>query len=128
MFMWLHKRSFSAERFNQPLADYVSGLRENYRTAILSNAGDLFRPLISKPYRLEELFDQVIVSAEEGLAKPDERIFHLACNRLGVLPAEVVFVDDMCENVEAARCLGMAAIHFQTTEQVLQDIKSRLAE
>jgi putative hydrolase of the HAD superfamily len=58
-----------------------------------------------------ELFDDVVISAEVGMRKPEERIFALAAQRLGVTPAEAVFVDDVEGNIRAARDLGFATVH-----------------
>ena len=63
--------------------------------------------------RLSDLFDDVVVSAEVGLAKPDPEVFRLAARRLGVPPEACVFVDDWEVNVAAAREVGMAAVHFR---------------
>jgi HAD superfamily hydrolase (TIGR01509 family) len=57
--------------------------------------------------------DDILISAEVGLAKPDPRIYRLAAERLGVRPDEAVFVDDFAANVEGARAVGMRAIHFR---------------
>ena len=58
------------------------------------------------------LFDDRVISGEERMVKPDPEIFLLACRRFGVEPAEVLFVDDRPENVEAARAVGMTGIQF----------------
>jgi putative hydrolase of the HAD superfamily len=59
---------------------------------------------------LREHFDVFVESAVVGLRKPDPRIFHLACERLAVAPAEAVFLDDIGSNLKAARALGMTTI------------------
>jgi epoxide hydrolase-like predicted phosphatase len=123
---WLQRRSFSKERFNRPMADFIRSLRPAYRTAILTNAGDQGRQVFGAIYHLEDLVDTVIVSAEEGLAKPDERLYRLALKRIGVAPEETLFIDDLATNVEAARRVGMRAIQFQTTAQTIGEIKSVL--
>jgi FMN phosphatase YigB (HAD superfamily) len=46
------------------------------------------------------------------MRKPDPRIYRLTCERLGVAPAASVFVDDNRDNVEAARAVGIEAVHF----------------
>lgn len=124
--LWMFRRGFSTERFNRPLADFLAGIRSKYITAVLSNAGDSFRQIVNKAYQLEKLVDHIIISAEEGMAKPDERIYYKTCDRLGVQPEEVVFVDDLIENVEAARRLGMTAIQFLSTGQVLDELQRNL--
>ena len=57
-------------------------------------------------------FDGLVISGLEGVAKPDPKIFHLACERYNLTPERAVFVDDMAANVESARALGFHGIHF----------------
>ncbi|MBE7220385.1 MAG: HAD family phosphatase, partial [Caulobacteraceae bacterium] len=58
------------------------------------------------------LFDDVVVSGDEGLIKPDAAIFHLACQRTGLPPEALVFVDDNAANIAAAQALGFPVVHF----------------
>jgi 2-haloacid dehalogenase len=63
-------------------------------------------------------FDGTVVSACEGLAKPDLRVFELLLNRFGLTASETVFIDDSPVNVEAARRAGMQAVQFRSPEQL----------
>ncbi len=60
-----------------------------------------------------DLFDDVVISAEVGMRKPEERIFQLAIDRLGLSPAECAFVDDVDGNIVAAQALGIRTVHHQ---------------
>ena len=51
-------------------------------------------------------FRDIVVSSDEGLIKPDPRIFELACARAGLAPHDLLFIDDSPANVDAARALG----------------------
>lgn len=55
-------------------------------------------------------FELVIMSNEVGLRKPDREIYELAMEILGASPAQILYIDDLAENVEAARQLGISAI------------------
>ncbi len=57
-----------------------------------------------------DLFDETVISGDVGLHKPQPEIYRLACERLGVEPADCVFVDDLRENVAGAEAVGMEAI------------------
>ncbi|TCT11738.1 2-haloacid dehalogenase [Tepidamorphus gemmatus] len=57
-------------------------------------------------------FDQAVVSGEVGFIKPDPRIFDVLCARTGLAPADMLFIDDREDNVEAARQLGFRTIRF----------------
>jgi 2-haloacid dehalogenase len=63
-------------------------------------------------YQFFKLFDGIVVSGHEGLIKPDLRIFQLFLERYGYVAEECVFIDDNQQNVEAAREIGMGAIHY----------------
>lgn len=57
-------------------------------------------------------FDGVVLSGREGLIKPEPAIYRVLCERYGFAPGDAVFVDDAPKNVEAARAVGMDAVHF----------------
>jgi epoxide hydrolase-like predicted phosphatase len=59
---------------------------------------------------LATLFDDVVISAEVGLHKPQPEIFRLAAERLGASPTACVFVDDLRENCVGAEAVGMTAV------------------
>jgi putative hydrolase of the HAD superfamily len=89
---------------------YVASLRSRYATAILSNSADGARREEQSRWGFEDLVDVVIYSHEVGLAKPDPRIYELACERLGVRPVEMVFVDDVAAIVDSAARFGIRAV------------------
>lgn len=70
--------------------------------------------------RLGEVFGTLVVSGQEGVMKPDRRIFEMLCDRAGIAPEDCVFIDDGLHNVEGARAAGMDAIHF-TSPQALEE-------
>jgi 2-haloacid dehalogenase len=67
-------------------------------------------------------FEDVVVSGEVGLVKPDPRIYRLAIERCRLDPARTVFVDDLPVNVEAARAEGLHGVHFTTSERLRADL------
>jgi putative hydrolase of the HAD superfamily len=68
---------------------------------------------------LAELFDQVVISAEVGLHKPQPEIYLLAAERLEVEPAECLFVDDLKENCDGAEAVGMTAIRHRDAPETI---------
>jgi len=71
-------------------------------------------------------FDVFIESAVVGIRKPDPRIFHLACEELGVAPHESVFLDDIGLNLKAARALGMTTIKVERVDVALAELQEVL--
>lgn len=114
------------DAINYSLIHFVHRLRPRYKTAVLSNAWPMLRYYLSEVFRISYAFDTIVVSAEEGLAKPDPRIYHRALDRLGVRPAEAVFVDDMPANIAAARACGMHGIEYHNLDQVLAELEEIL--
>ncbi|MCC7266320.1 MAG: HAD family phosphatase [Caulobacteraceae bacterium] len=113
--------AFNSE-FNQALADHIRGLRERgAAVSALSNSWSSEAAILARP-ELAGLFDHAVSSADVKLTKPDPAIYRLALQRLGVSPRDVVFIDDTPGLVEAARRLGIGAIHFRDTAQVLAEL------
>jgi len=77
---------------------------------------------------VDEIFDVVVDSAFVGSRKPEPRIYEITLERLGVVPEEAVFVDDVEVNCEGARELGITAIRFRSTEQAIEQIETALRE
>jgi epoxide hydrolase-like predicted phosphatase len=111
---------------NTELLEYARGLRPRYRTGLLSNGSVGAREREHAAYGYGDIFDEIIYSFEVGLMKPDPRIYVLACARLDVLPEEMVFVDDVEENVAAAREVGIHAVHYRDNAQVIEEINKLL--
>jgi putative hydrolase of the HAD superfamily len=111
---------------NVELAAYFTNLRPRYQTALLSNSFSGARRREQERYHFDEMTDIIIYSHEEGIAKPERRIFELACGRLGVQPGEIVFLDDVEMNVTAAREHGIHALLFRDTAQAIAEVQSCL--
>ncbi len=95
--------------------DVVAAAREikslGLKTAIVTNNIREYGPKWRALLPLDELFDVVVDSCEEGVRKPNRRIFELTLQRLGdVAPQRAVFLDDAPGNVAAAAGLGLHAI------------------
>lgn len=75
---------------------------------------------------LRDHFDAFVESAVVGIRKPDPRIYHLACERLRVAPAEAVFLDDIGSNLKAARALGMTTIRVAAPDAALAELETLL--
>lgn len=112
---------------NTELAAYFADLRPAYRTGIISNSFVGAREREQERYGFGQMTDVIIYSHEAGISKPDPRIYRLACDRLGVPPEEMIFLDDLEPNVTAAAELGASGILFTSTAQAIADIEARLA-
>lgn len=117
---------FALDVLDEELIDGLQHFRPDTKIGILSNAWSNARILFSNQFHLIDKVDQMIISAEEGLAKPDPRIYKLASKRISLEPTEIVFIDDKQENVDGAKQVGMQAITFSSTNELLETLKSML--
>ncbi|CRK51450.1 conserved hypothetical protein [Rhodococcus sp. RD6.2] len=95
-----------------PLTDLVAELRaRGVRTAVLSN--DPGGPGAASLRNLGggRVVDEVVLSGDVGLAKPDPRVYRYSARLLGLEPGECVFVDDLRVNVRGAVAVGMVGVH-----------------
>jgi putative hydrolase of the HAD superfamily len=93
------------------------------RTALVSNSWGVHR------YPREmfaELFDGVVISAEEGIRKPSRRMYELGVERAGVQARDCVYVDDLPFNLTPAQDLGMATIHHTSAEKTIPELERLL--
>lgn len=117
---------WAGDHLDHDLVNYLRALRSNYKTALLSNAWDDLRHFVEAEWKIADAFDEIIISAEVGLAKPDAAIFSLTLERLGVSGPQTVFVDDVVKNVEAAKALGLQALQFSSPRQIRLELESLL--
>jgi epoxide hydrolase-like predicted phosphatase len=93
------------------------------RTGLISNSWGAGR---YDRAQLAELFDGVVISADEGLRKPDPEIYELGAKRVGLAPVECVFVDDLPGNLKPALELGMATVHHRRTPETVAALEDLL--
>jgi epoxide hydrolase-like predicted phosphatase len=122
----LPKRLFAGIRPDEAMIDAVRGFRaRGVRTGLVSNSwGDQTaydRDLLA------ELFDGVVISSEEGLRKPDPAIYELGAARIGLAPADCVFVDDLGGNLKPAAALGMGTVRHRTAAETIAQLEELLA-
>lgn len=104
-------KAIQSSEKNDELLNFILEKRDQYKTAMLSNVSAVIWNYYT-PEQMEKYFDEVVLSYQEAIAKPDPRIYRLVCERLGVEPSECVFADDNEVNVDAANKIGMHGIVF----------------
>jgi len=117
---------WAGDNLDEDLVDFLRDLRPKYKTVLLSNAWDDLRQMIEDVWQIDDAFDQLIISAEIGLVKPDLVIYQWMLAELGLEPSHAVFVDDFPHNVEGAQAAGLQAIHFRSPDQALGELQTLL--
>lgn len=117
-------RLFAGMRPDEEMIAAVSAARAaGIRTGLLSNSWGEGRYDRST---FAELFDAVVISAEEGMRKPDEAIYALGAERIGLAPEDCVFVDDLPGNLKPARAMGMATVHHVNAATTVGELEALL--
>lgn len=110
-------------RLNDRMIEKIRELKPRYKVGLLSNIGRGWIDDFFDKHQLHDLFDAVVLSGEEGVVKPQPRIYEIAAERLGVGLEESVLIDDSADNCAGAEAVGMKAILFETNQQCLHDLK-----
>ncbi len=113
------KTALANNKPDEKLFDFIKNkLKPSYKIGILSNAG---ANRIVELFGSEKatLFDNIVLSFQVGMAKPDTAIYELSAQNLGVTTEECIFIDDQAYYCEAAEVAGMKAVnHKQTSETI----------
>lgn len=130
---WAEAIEVYHSRWNEMIGGEVEGtaslvrrLKEaGYHVYGLTNWSMETYPMIRDCYEVFSLFEGVVVSGEESLLKPDEKIYRCLLERYSLKAEESVFLDDNADNVAGAEAVGMAAIRFESAAQAEQELKKR---
>lgn len=121
-------RGIEAEtHINTSLVKYVETLRaRGYRIACLSNGTHEWTLRVIVDHGLEHLFDEIVLSGDLGIVKPSPEIYTHTLDKLGLKPAQAIFVDDRQSNNDAAEALGIRSLLFTDTQTFIKDLESLL--
>ena len=95
---------------------------------LLSNFSAETFPLMQKHYDFAQLFDDMIISGEHKMIKPDPAIYELTLKRINREAYECLFIDDSLPNIETAQKLGFHTIQFHSPEQLDKDLENLLGQ
>ncbi len=98
-------------------------LKRNYKILILSNTNVLNASVMEEVIR--EIADEVVYSYMVGYMKPDENIYKIALAKAKSHPNSVLFVDDMDENIDAAKKIGINTYLFYSIFQFYNFLKDK---
>jgi HAD superfamily hydrolase (TIGR01509 family) len=112
---------------NDPLVDYLSSLQGKYKLALLSNSASKYlRDELAK-YDLEKYFNEIVISSEVGLIKPEPAVFEHITQKLDVKPEECIFIDDNPKHTNAAAELGIHSIVYTGVPELMEQVEKLIA-
>ncbi len=89
---------------------------------LLSNFSTEKFELMKVQHDFLEIFDDMIISGEYNIVKPDPAIFEIALKRINRKAGECLFIDDSIANIETARTMGFATIQYHSPAQLKRDL------
>lgn len=105
------------------IEDLLERIRHKYRVAFLSNSNEIHAEVIPRQFAtIFEKNDIFVFSHRIKCAKPDPDFYRRALEMIGVTAHEAIFVDDLLENVLAARALGMRAFQFNDAHSLAVEL------
>ena len=110
---------------NQAVCSLIPTLAGRYHLALLSNTNDMHYRHFRREFAFVlDRFDQVVASHLVRLRKPDPAIYRLVQNAAGCAAEEIVFIDDLPANIEAARQMGWRTILYDKDIDLVQQLQS----
>ena len=106
----------------------VLELKAHYKTGLLTNLRPGMVNTLLTQKEMTKYFDDIVVSSDVGLVKPEPGIYQLICQRLGVRPDEAVFIDDTDINCRGAEQVGMRAIRFVSYGELKKELQVVLSD
>lgn len=114
---------------NLALLEYIGKLRaREIKIGLLSNvASNWIRDTLLTAEE-QSLFDEMVLSFEVGITKPDPRIYNLICKKLAVEKSDAIMVDDIERYCEAAEKTGMKSVVYIDLAQTKKAIESLISQ
>lgn len=113
---------FDLFELNQALIEYIRQSRTRFKMGLCSNFSSLLRSLMTKKWKIIDIFDVLVISSEVKLLKPDAPIYHLTLKKMALKADEVVFVDDSERNIIGANALGIQGVLFKDNLSTIREI------
>jgi epoxide hydrolase-like predicted phosphatase len=114
--------------FNEDVIELLRKLRyiNKYKILALSNINASHWDIILKTRKWDfiEYFDELILSHEVHMMKPDPKLFEYAIEKAGCKPEEILYIDDGLNNIRVAAKLGIIGINFTTTEDLVKELQN----
>jgi len=127
------------DKFSTPeykLIEILDYLNKEYKLAIITNGSSIMQNKKIDALGIRKYFSEIIISNDVGIKKPNKEIFLLGCNRLNIIPSEVVYVGDNFDiDIIGATSAGLKAIwinkfkinfHYENTVNELVSVKKIL--
>ena len=114
---------YKKAKLNKEVVEVIKKLKVKYKIVLFSNFyGEILRRLLDH-YGITALFDEIIISSEHKMRKPDPKFFEILVQAAKVKENEIFFTDDKQKHVDAANGLGIKAYQFTNAQKLIKDLQ-----
>ncbi|VVB59923.1 Glyceraldehyde 3-phosphate phosphatase [uncultured archaeon] len=118
--------AFRNVSMNEKMLELAKKLRKNYKVGIITdNSKGRFNAIIDE-FKLRDIFDALILSADVGATKKEEVIFRRALDSLKLKPQECIFIDNSARNLEVPKRMGFKTIHYDFQKKDFDSLLTQL--
>lgn len=105
--------------------ELLTVLKSKYKLAVLSNIGIEHMQYKEDEYKMKDLFELIVASGREGLAKPDPEFYKALLLKENITATECLFIDDLPRNIDVAKSLGFEGIVFKGASDLRNQLSAR---
>ena len=112
--------------YNSNVSEIIKRIRESnqYKLIALSNVNSShWDYILKKKWEFIDWFDELILSHETHLIKPNPKVFEYTIKQAGCKPKQIVYIDDGLNNIRSAKELGIIGIKYTNAEELLDELK-----
>jgi putative hydrolase of the HAD superfamily len=106
------------------MEDIVQRVARTHQTALVSNTNEIHYRLSLTKFEQLKILQKHYLSYQLRVMKPARGFYDAIIKDQGIFPSKMLFIDDIIENVKAAKNAGMQAIRFESTVQLESDLKN----
>ncbi len=114
---------FKEQTLNHDLIDLIKQLKLNYKIILFSNHEAALLKKLLENHKITHLFNELIISSEHKLKKPDPKFYKLLVEKIKINKEEILFIDDSLKNVKAANDFGIKAFQFTNAKNLIRVLK-----
>ncbi|MEK7551501.1 MAG: HAD-IA family hydrolase [Patescibacteria group bacterium] len=108
---------------DKQIVELIKKIKKDYKIILFSNfVGEILRELLEKD-NIAKLFDEIIISSEHKMQKPNTDFFNILIEKSGVEKYEILFIDDRIINIEGAQRMGINAIQFKGVKDLIKEMQ-----
>lgn len=107
--------------------EFTNQYKDSLDFYCLTNSNEIHRPVWTKKYQ-EDLkhIKQIFCSSQMRARKPESRAFQIVLREASLNPKQVIFVDDLAQNIQGAKSCSIQGLLFSNPQESINELKTRV--